>query len=84
MHAKAAVFDRKTIYVGSCNLNLRSGYLNTVVGMFVDSPELAEELSGQIEVNMKSKNSWRQVLKNDNVVWITETGGTEEVLTSEP
>ena len=84
LHAKAAVFDGKTIYVGSCNLNLRSAYLNTEVGMFVDSPVLAEKLITQIELNMQRVNSWQPMLKDQQVVWITETDGKEETSSHEP
>ena len=84
LHAKSAVFDRRTVYVGSCNLNLRSAYLNTEVGMFVESTELAEILASQIEAHMEPVNSWRPILKNDNVVWVTEEGGKEEIVPYEP
>ena len=84
LHTKAAVFDRNIIYVGSCNLNLRSAYLNTEVGMFVQSPELAEALGAEMEKSMTAKDSWRPVLKNDNVVWITEIDGIEEIVSHEP
>ena len=38
LHAKSAVFDRKTVYIGSLNFNLRSVYLNTKIGMFMVHP----------------------------------------------
>ena len=84
LHAKAAVFDRKTVYVGSCNLNLRSAYLNTEVGMFIESPLLAEMLTEQIESFMTLENSWRPILKDDNVVWATKSNGEEEIILHEP
>jgi len=84
LHAKAAVFDRKIVYVGSCSLNLRSAYLNTEVGMFVDSPALAQELIGQIEVNLKPENSWQPIIKDHTVVWITKNNGVQEVVSNEP
>ena len=84
LHAKAAVFDRKIVYVGSCNLNLRSAYLNTEVGMFVQSEELAEVLGSEMEEAMIPEDSWRPILRNDNVVWVTETDGVEEIILHEP
>lgn len=63
---------------------LRSTYLNTEVGMFVESTELAEILASQIESHMEPVNSWRPILKNDNVVWVTEEGGQEEIVPYEP
>ena len=84
LHAKSAVFDRSIVYVGSCNLNLRSAYLNTEVGMFVESTELAEILANQIESHMQPANSWRPILKNENVVWVTEVEGQEKIVIYEP
>ena len=84
LHAKAAVFDRKIVYVGSCNLNLRSAYLNTEVGMFVQSPQLAEMLGSEMETAMTPRDSWRPILRNDNIVWISETDGVEEIVPHEP
>jgi len=84
LHAKAAVFDRQTIYVGSCNLNLRSAYLNTEVGMFVDSAILAETLTRQIELDMQLENSWQPKLKDNQVIWVTEIDGEEKTSTHEP
>jgi hypothetical protein len=37
-----------------------------------------------MEKSMTAKDSWRPVLKNDNVVWITETDGIEEIVSHEP
>jgi putative cardiolipin synthase len=84
LHAKAAVFDRQTIYVGSCNLNLRSAYLNTEVGMFVESPVLAKMLIQQIELNLRRENSWQPVIRDGQILWLTETNGIEETSTHEP
>ena len=84
LHTKAAVFDRKIVYVGSCNLNLRSAYINTEVGMFVQSEELAEVLGSEMEKAMIPEDSWRPILRNDNVVWVTETDGVEEIILHEP
>lgn len=72
------------MYVGSCNLNLRSAYLNTEVGMFVDSPVLAEALIEQIELNLKLKNSWQPRIRDNNVIWVTKKNGAEDILLHEP
>jgi len=84
LHAKAAVFDRQTVYVGSCNLNLRSAYLNTEIGMFVDSPILAEILTRQVELDMQREYSWQPMLKDNQVVWVTEIDGKEQTSRHEP
>lgn len=84
LHAKSAVFDRKTIYIGSLNFNLRSAYLNTEVGMFIESPVLADKLTRQIELNMKRVNSWQAMVEDDEVFWVTDRNGNEERSQHEP
>lgn len=84
LHSKSAVFDRKTVYIGSLNLNLRSAYLNTEVAMIINSPALAAQLSNQIELNMKSENSWQAVIENDQVQWVTTIDGISERTDIEP
>lgn len=44
LHAKAFVFDRDRLFVGSVNLDPRSIVLNTEAGVLVYQPELAAEL----------------------------------------
>lgn len=84
LHAKAAVFDRETVYVGSLNFNLRSAYLNTEAAMIIESPVLAEQLAGQIELNMQQENSWHVVLDNGQVQWMTEVNGQKEISEHDP
>ena len=74
LHAKTLVFDRKTVYVGSLNLNLRSRYLNSESGLIIESPELASAIAGAIELNMAPMNSWHVVLdSDDDLLWVSET-----------
>jgi putative cardiolipin synthase len=45
LHAKVFVFDRQRVFVGSMNLDPRSMYLNTEIGLIIDSPELARQIA---------------------------------------
>ena len=45
LHAKAFVFDRQRVFVGSMNLDQRSLHLNTEIGLIIDSPELARQIA---------------------------------------
>lgn len=70
LHAKTYVLDRKTVYVGSLNLNMRSRYLNAEGGLVIESPALAERIAADIEWNMQPANSWRVVLdEHGQVTW---------------
>ncbi|MGJ7505137.1 phospholipase D family protein [Variovorax sp. ZT5P49] len=43
LHTKALVIDRKTLFLGSVNMDPRSDALNTEFGLRIDCPALAEE-----------------------------------------
>lgn len=45
LHAKAFVFDRTTLFIGSINLDPRSINLNTESGVLIRQPELAQEMA---------------------------------------
>ena len=44
LHAKSLVFDRKSVFIGSFNLDPRSTALNTEIGVMIDSPDIASEV----------------------------------------
>ena len=76
LHAKAMVFDRESIFVGSFNLDPRSGSLNTEGGLFVESPGLAEQLAAFMDEGVSTENSYRVLLdENGDLVWVTEIDG---------
>jgi putative cardiolipin synthase len=45
LHAKTLVFDRKTLVIGSMNLDPRSAHLNTELGLVIHSAPLAEQVA---------------------------------------
>jgi putative cardiolipin synthase len=45
LHAKTFVFDRARVVVGSMNLDPRSVYLNTEMGLLIESPKLAGDIA---------------------------------------
>jgi putative cardiolipin synthase len=74
LHAKSAVFDRKVLYVGSFNFNLRSAYLNGETVLVIYSPELAQRVAEDIELAMKLDNSWRVTDPDGRLQWIYREG----------
>jgi putative cardiolipin synthase len=58
LHAKTFVFDRRTVFIGSMNLDPRSLELNTEIGLVCESPRLAEELTGTLEQKLDDI-AWR-------------------------
>jgi len=75
LHTKAAVVDRRYVFVGSMNLDPRSANINTEMGVIIDSPELAADLSTLMRRDMQGENSWRVVLgRNGKPYWISSDG----------
>ncbi len=59
LHSKAMVIDRQRVYIGSMNFDPRSAFINTEMGLIVDSADLAKALTTLIERDMEPANSWR-------------------------
>ena len=57
-HAKIVVIDGKTTFVGSMNMDLRSSRENTEMGMFVHSPELAQDVT-KVLAGIRSNGTYR-------------------------
>ena len=65
LHAKAIVYDRRLVWIGSANLDPRSRRLNTENGFLIESEELAERVLKTIERDFTGENSWRVTLEAD-------------------
>jgi putative cardiolipin synthase len=81
LHSKAMVIDRKVVYIGSMNFDPRSAFINTEMGLIVDSPGLAEALAALIERDMQPANSWRVELDADGDLRWTDD---RETVSSQP
>lgn len=75
LHAKTYVLDRRIVYVGSLNLNLRSRYLNAEAGLVIEDPRLAARIADDIELNMQPANSWQPILDEQGRLRWLEGGG---------
>jgi len=49
LHAKTFALDEARIFVGSFNFDQRSAHLNTEMGLVIESPSLAQQLSSAFE-----------------------------------
>jgi len=45
LHAKSFILDRENIFIGSLNLDPRSFYENSEIGVVIESPEVAEMMA---------------------------------------
>lgn len=68
LHAKAFIIDKREIYVGSFNLDHRSMLLNTELGLLINSPQLAAEVTDNFIHNVRH-NAYTLRLNGNRVEW---------------
>jgi cardiolipin synthase C len=85
LHAKTAVIDQSTVYMGSVNLDPRSESTNTELGLFAKCPELAKEVIRVINIS-KLQSSYRLRFAPDgqSLEWLATDDQGEIVLSEEP
>jgi putative cardiolipin synthase len=70
------VFDRKSVFFGSYNLDPRSTKLNTEIGVLIDSPKLAGQVAAFMDGGVTPGSAFRLALdKKNHLVWTDETDG---------
>ncbi len=75
LHAKAAVIDRKRVFIGSFNFSPRSRNLNLELGILVDSPEFGAQVGAVMDRVMAPDNAWQLALdESGRLAWISEAG----------
>jgi putative cardiolipin synthase len=88
LHAKAYVFDRKRVFIGSANLDPRSLDVNTEIGLMIDSPQLARDVAKRFETMAAPANSFvlAVAVEGDSRlgVWRSEKDGKPTVYETEP
>ena len=79
LHAKTFMIDRRTVFVGSLNLDPRSVELNTEIGLVIESEELAGAWARSFEVVTRPDLSYRLALETAGgdsvIVWHGEEDG---------
>jgi putative cardiolipin synthase len=74
LHSKYILFDDDTVFLGSLNLDPRSLYLNTELGVILKSPSLAKELTAEFEQLTNGENAWRVVRQDSGFEWRSAAG----------
>ena len=86
LHAKAAVIDRRMLFIGSMNIDARSARTNTEVGLVIESPELAQSVRALARDALAS-GAYKLRLSADGqrIEWVeTDADGHQVVHTDEP
>jgi putative cardiolipin synthase len=84
LHSKVATVDRKRLFVGSFNLDPRSLYLNTEMGMEVESDDLAASMATSILDSLPDFAYKLRLSRKNRLQWLLQTAGVEEIITTEP
>ena len=84
LHTKGIIIDRRWLFVGSLNLDPRSIDINTEMGVFIDSPQMASQMIADGRVNIPAM-AYRLRLGEDNkITWHATIDGQQVVETKEP
>lgn len=84
LHAKALIVDRKSIFIGSFNLDQRSAYENTEMGLDIESEALAMQVVGILN-DRGPKSVYRVSIGADGALrWTGTDAGVEHVYDDEP
>lgn len=90
LHAKSIVVDRRSVYIGSLNLDPRSVHKNTEVGIIIESEALGERLGTMFEYMTRPSISYETQLedgaqgRSNDLVWLGEENGAPVRLDTEP
>ncbi len=97
LHAKALVFDRKTLVIGSMNLDPRSAHLNSELALVIHSQPLADDVAKLFDQETAPASSYRVTLATppeilrwglanpqSNLVWTDEENGVVTKYTVDP
>ncbi|MGE5142924.1 MAG: phospholipase D family protein [Acidobacteriota bacterium] len=85
LHAKTAVIDRSTVFIGSMNLDPRSASKNTELGIIVEAPQLAKEVARVIHISkLQSAYRLRIAADGQSLEWLAMDDDKDIILTEEP
>jgi len=90
LHAKTVIVDQSKVFMGSPNLDPRSTDLNTEMGLFIDSKELANQFVNLFTGISSGHNSYRLTLKKNTrtgkhgITWNCQEDGVSTEYDSDP
>ena len=85
LHAKSAVVDKERVFIGSMNFDPRSDQHNTEMGLFIQSPQLAQQMLKLVDV-IRQQGAYKVALAENgkDLVWTTTGPGGQEEVVEEP
>jgi putative cardiolipin synthase len=83
LHAKVAVIDRRSVFIGSMNFDPRSERRNTEIGVLMESPGIARQVLELMDVE-RTAYRVRLAADGESLEWVYLRDGHEIVWTDEP
>jgi len=84
LHSKATFVDRNTVFVGSLNFDPRSVFINTEMGIFIESADLGGPFTEQALATLPEA-AYRVTLdESGQLLWTYDNGVEREVWRKEP
>jgi putative cardiolipin synthase len=84
LHAKAYVFDRAVVLLGSANLDPRSLVINTESGILIESRDLAAQILSRFDEFSSGANSYVVTRDGESLHWVSEVDGRTVAWNVEP
>ena len=84
LHSKVAVVDGEHLFVGSFNLDPRSLYINTEMGMAVASRELASSVAANIGDSLQNRAYSLRLARTGGIRWKYLSRDGEQIANKEP
>ena len=84
LHAKVLIVDRKTVFLGSFNVDPRSALANTEMGLRIESPQLAEQVIALLRAHGDEGRYKVQFVADGHLQWVTGKPGEEQSFDHEP
>ena len=88
LHAKTFIIDRDSVFIGSFNLDPRSVYENTEIGVVLDAPEIARYMARKFDANIAAASFRLELKSNDEgterLLWHGYENGKERIFTVDP
>ncbi|WP_130802402.1 phospholipase D family protein [Acinetobacter ihumii] len=84
LHAKLMTLDQKQVFIGSFNFDPRSAYLNTEIGVILNSPTLAKSIHQTMDQQL-THYAYKLVLDaNHKINWYRQTPTSTKIYKKEP
>ncbi len=84
LHAKFMALDHKQVFIGSFNFDQRSAYLNTEIGVVLDTPTLATIIHQQMDENLLKYAYQLELDDQGKLIWKKQTSTGIEIYQDEP